>query len=181
MNVRNIIITCFLAPAIYEILKHIVFSICDKIRENGMPYVITGYWVAYHSSKFGDGSEYAAFELIKIKQKNDKLFAKLFQLTDDERFYTYNCKGYIKGNKVVLSYCEANSSLSNAVGTFNLLRKEQLQHLPCFYGVYSEFIKDNRECSSSAYKLFPYKVPVFNRVLIYLLKSKYVRRYMRKE
>ena len=180
-NIYNIIVTCFVAPAIYELLKHLLLLVKNKLQESNVEYTISGYWGAIHSDKDKNGKEHTAYELLKISQEGNKLFSKLYQLTNDERFYTYNCVGYIKGQKVSLAYSELNNQFSNDTGTINLLRYEKFQHTPNFMGVYSEFSKSDTVCTSKEYNLIPVKLNLKERILLILLKSRYAKIYLKKE
>ena len=180
-ELKNIIITCFVAPAIYETLKFVLLFIKNKFQEGDCSYTISGYLCAKHFCTEDNGNMFSACELVKIKQNNSRLFATLYQQTNDMRFYTYNCIGYIKGRKISLSYAEVNNKHSNDTGTFNLLRIENNQHKPCFKGVYSEFIKNEDCCSSKEYILIPVTLKWYDKVLIILFRGKYAKKIMKKE
>ncbi len=180
-NTYNVIVAWFIAPAMYEILKHIIILIKNKLQERTIEYTVSGYWGTVHSAKDKDGKEYTAYELLKMKQKGNELRSKLYQLTNDGRFYTYNCTGYIKGQKISLAYSELNNKFSNDTGTINLLRFEKFQHTPNFVGVYSEFSKSDTSCTSKDYNLIPLKINAKDRVLLAILKSKYAQKYLEKE
>ncbi len=178
---ENILITCFLAPLIFEILKVLLKQIIDFIRQKHMDFSMTGYWISHHCLEYDNGNKYECNELLKIRQKNDKIFAKLYQATSDGRNYTYSCFGFIRGNKIVLSYCESNNHISNSIGTINLLKNEESQHYPSFSGIYNEFMNNKQSCVSMPYEMMHIKIPLHSRLLISIFKTNYTYRYMKGE
>ncbi len=177
---KGIIFTCFIAPFLYEMLKHLIFFAKDKLNDHINPYSISGYWVSFHSSKNENGVEYSAYELLRFKQTKNNLSVKLYQHTNDDRFHIYKGLGFIKGNRISLSYCESNDSYSNDIGTFNLSREEESQHTPCFTGVYTEFSK-NSDCTAKDYKMTPLKISAIDRLLLSAFQSRYAKYYMNRK
>lgn len=176
----NFILTCLIAPAVFEILKIFTIWIINRIKESSIPYSMSGYWCTYHEATV-DKKNYSCYELLKIKQQGSRLSLQIYQLTKDNRFYVYKGTGYIRGVKVSFVYEEANSGISSSTGSMNLLRKDILQHTPRYEGIYSEFIGENQNCMSNPYILCFYDVGWIDKILILVFKSKYVKKYMKKE
>lgn len=175
-NWKSIIISSIISPAIFEILKYFSVFIINKIKEKSLPYTMDGYW--YASVK---ESEYIGYELIKIKQRNNKLYFHIYQLTNDDRFYVYKGCGYIRDSKVSLSYEEAKENKSSVTGNITLLKRDITQHTPKFEGIYSHFFKEETICTTKPYNLFSLKINKMDRLLLLMFKSMYAKKYMKKE
>lgn len=179
-TLKDIILTSIISPAIFEVLKFIIVTIKNKIKETSFPHTMNGFWCTFHESNVEDHS-YSAYELLEIKQQDSKLYVRLYQLTDDERFYTYRGFGYIRGNKASISYEEIKSEISSSTGTITLIRKDATQHVPVYEGVYSEFLKEEKECVFKKYSLTHIDIEKKNIFLLILLKTIYAKKYMNKD
>ncbi len=177
----NILITSLISPAVFEILKLFCSWLYNKLKNRSLPYTISGYWLACHNTEVVvENIAYTACEIIKIKQNGTNLSFVLYQLTNDKRFYIYRGVGYIRGSKVSLSYEETHSEISSNTGSFTLLKRDTLQHTSCFTGIYSEFVKEEKHCTSMPYSMHLLKLTYFERIMFTLFKSKYAKQYMKK-
>lgn len=176
----EVILTWLIAPTVFELLKIFVIWIINKIEERSLPYSMSGYWCTYHEM-IVNNQTYSCYELLKIKQQGSKLVLCIYQLTNDNRFYLYKGKGYIRGAKVSFSYEEVNSKFSSSTGNVSLLRKDILQHTPRYEGVFSEFIRENENCTCSPYILCFLDLGWFDKMMITIFKSRYIKNYMEKE
>lgn len=178
---ENIIITCFVCPAVYEILKTSIKHIYGWLQNGSQPYTMTGFWWAYHQAKDENvGKVFSAYEILDIRQQNSHLIITLYHHTNDGRFYTYKGKGYIRGNKVAISYEELGKSNSDNTGNITLRRDNTYQHRPRYTGIYSEFKRDNKNCTSREYTIEGCEISIWNKMLLKVFKSCYAKKYIRK-
>lgn len=177
----NIIITCLVFPAIYEILKSIVIRSLNVFKEKSLPYTMTGFWCAHHTAKDEKVEKvFSTFEILDIQQQNTYLTVTIYQYINDGRFYTYKGKGYIRGEKIAISYEEAEEGMSNNTGNITIRREDTYQHRPQYVGIYSEFIRENKFCTSRPYALESLEISKMDKVLLKVLKNRYAKIYMEK-
>lgn len=144
-----------LIPAIlFELLKVVFCHIYDKLMQARIPFTIRGWWCTCHKRLAWDKSrEYCTYELVWLDYKNGCICMRLYQLINDGRKYIYKGVGFIRGNKMVISYEEANKNASNKMGTFNLRITNQLEHETAFVGDYHELDRDNETSTNCEYRL----------------------------
>lgn len=175
-NLSGVIITGIIASAMFEIIKFSIIFVKDKIYEKGLPFTISGYWCTYHEK-----GSYYAFEFVKIKHRGDKLKFRLYQKTNDGRFHFYKGNGYIRANKISFAYQEVNKNRSNHVGTLNLRIYNISEHCIGLVGSYSEFSKDEKECSHLPYELREFTESKWDKIFILLFRRNYIKRLMDRE
>lgn len=144
-----------LIPAIlFELLKTIFCYVYDKLVQSRIPFTIKGWWCTCHRRLAMDGTkEYCTYELVWLDYRNGCIRMRLYQLINDGRKYIYKGVGFVRGNKMVISYEETNKNISNKVGTFNLRITNQLEHETAFIGDYHELDRDNKKSTNCEYKL----------------------------
>lgn len=175
----NIIITCLVFPAIYEILKAIVIRVLNLFKEKSLPYTMTGIWCTHHAAKDDKVEKvFSAFEILDIRQQNTQLTVTIYQYINDGRFYTYKGKGYVRGEKVAISYEEVGQRISSNTGNLTLRREDVYQHRPRYTGIYSEFIRDGKVCTSRPYILECSEISEADKLLLKVFKSRYAKTYM---
>ena len=182
MFILQSIIIGIITHVLIEFGKSLKKFIASKIYIRSLQFSIEGYWCTYHEQTSEDKVLYQAYELIKMSINKDKLFFRLYQYTEDKRFYLYKGCAYFRNNKIALSYEEVNNAHSNYTGTFNLQTgNDDANHKIILKGVYSEFLKDSAECKSNNYSLYEYNISKKDKFLILLFKSHYIKKLMKKE
>ena len=175
-DLSDIIITGVISGAAFEFLKKVFIDLRDWLSEKSLPFTIGGDWGAYH-----ERNPYSALEFLVIRHRGNKIQFKLYQKTNDGRFHFYIGTGYIRGSKVSLAYQEANKNRSNLTGTFNLKTHNVSEHCLGLVGEYTEFSKDEKECSSYPYELKEFNASFLETVLITVLRKNYIKYLMGQE
>ena len=168
-NFIEVIVTCLLAPLLFELLKIIVTGLYFKCLEKGHQFTISGFWWASVTEVDKNNNLCLGNELLRIKQKGCKVYFTLYQTAEEDRFHVYEGTGYIRGNKLVLAYQEIKKDSSNHIGTFSLRLNNEEEHSPSFVGVYVE--ARNESFQTFPYTLKQYKMTLKNRIL-FLIQSK---------
>lgn len=176
-----VIVSGIAASASFEIIKTIFLRIKNKFEERSLPFNITGYWCNYQEQKSRDGFVYTAHELIVMKHRGEKLHFKLYQLTNDNRRHLYKGIGFIRGNKISLAYEEVKKARSNHTGTFNLRVQNIREHSVQLAGQYAEFLQEGIKCECYNYVLEECNITIWDKFLVWLLKSRYTTKLMSKE
>lgn len=172
------IITTF----IFEIMKYSFLLCKSKVTEKNLPFSLNGYWISYHESMDKkDGELLSAFELASFVFDNGVVHMRLYQLTSYGGFYCYKGIGYVRGDKVSVSYCESDSPQSNHIGNFLLKASNKIEHEVAFVGNYLEFRGNGTKGRTFAYSMCPYKMSTIDRMGIYFLRKKYATKLMKRE
>ena len=177
-----VIITGAISTIIFEIGKFLFLFIVDKIKEKSVSFSISGYWCSYNSEySFSENKIYSAYELVKINYSKEKIVMHLYQLTNDNRRHQYKGYGFLRGNKLVISYEEANCSTSNHIGAFILKMQNKNEHSILFAGNYYEYRGEADTCEDFKYILKPCTLSLSNRLLIFIFRNKYIYKLISKE
>lgn len=176
------IFTGIVATSIFELLK---FSYCfwrDRIAEKELPFSLAGYWCAYHESKDSKTQEiFSACELVRFCHKHDMIHMKLYQITNDGRCQYYKGIGYFRGNKITLSYCEADRQVSNHAGAFLLREKNIIEHVISLTGNYAEFRGDSFRARLYPYNLKPCGLTLSQQIAVFFTGKKAAYSLMKKK
>lgn len=181
-SITQSIILGVLATVVFEVIKFFFKKIRDSIQEKTIGFSLSGFWCSYvKEESIVDGETYYAYELLRLKYLNNKVFMTLYQVTSDKIKRYYKGYGCFRGNKLTISYEEANNSTSNHTGVFVLKINNKIEHQISLIGNYCEFRQENEECSVYKYSLYPYKLSLNTKILFRLLRKKYIYEYMQNE
>ena len=70
--------------------------------------------------------------------------------------------------------------MSNNTGNITIRREDTYQHRPQYVEIYSEFIRENKFCTSRPYALESLEISKMDKVLLKVLKNRYAKIYMEK-
>lgn len=170
-----------IVPAfIYEMLKYIVVEIKDKIKMKSIPFSLEGYWCScYDWTHPISGTTYSAFELIKMNYHKDRIEFLIYQITTDSRHYIYKGSGYIRGNRISLTYQDASNEKSNKVGAFLLKSVNVFEHSICLIGSYMEFYKESNRGLDQDYMLIPCSIDNKNKLKFKFVGKKSIFSFMK--
>lgn len=166
---------------LFELLKYIFLLCKSKVTEKGLPFSLNGYWISQHESRSGKNSELiSAFELAFFSFENGIVRMRLYQLTSFGGFYYYKGIGYIRGDKVSVSYCESDNPQSNHLGNFLLKASNKIEHEVSLEGNYFEFRGNGKKGYAFAYSMCPYKMSTVDRIGICFQRKRYAEKLMKR-
>lgn len=180
-EIASALIVGIIGTILFEVLKYLFIFSLNRIQEKKVPFSISGYWHLYiEESSENNGNKYYAHELIKFKYYRGNIHMRLYQMTN-EKNYIYQGTGCMRINKLSIAYEQSNDSNSNHIGAFILKASNIEEHSVTLVGNYCEFRQEENHCSIFDVQLHPMRIKLINRLLLFLLKSKYAFGFMEKE
>lgn len=176
------IIVGIISTFIFELMKYIFLLCKSKVAEKCLPFSLNGYWISYHESKEKkDGELLSAFELASFYFDNGVVRMRLYQLTSFGGFYCYKGLGYVRGDKISVSYYESDNPLSNHIGNFLLKASNKIEHEVSLVGNYFEFRGNSTKGHMFIYSMCPYKMSMIDRICIYFCRKNHAEKFMKRE